>query len=98
MKVTVAFQSGLPKKTHRLHENRDPGTVFTLPHFAAAFPAAANSNSLLLGQERSSVGPTTVEPLAVFPGSVRITCELENTVFGRDRGPCPLGSENGLGK
>ena len=23
-----------PKKTRRLHENRDPGTVFTLPHFA----------------------------------------------------------------
>ena len=32
----AAVQSGLPKKTRRLHENRDPGTVFTLPHFAAS--------------------------------------------------------------
>ena len=32
----AAVQNGLPKKTRRLHENRDPGTVFTLPHFAAS--------------------------------------------------------------
>ena len=30
----AAAKSGLLKKTRRLHENRDPGTVFTLPHFA----------------------------------------------------------------
>ena len=32
----AAAKSGLLKKTRRLHENRDPGTVFTLPHFAAS--------------------------------------------------------------
>ena len=32
----AAAKSGLLKKTRRLHENRDPGTVFTLPHFACS--------------------------------------------------------------
>ena len=33
-RLSAIFETLPPKKTHRLHENRDPGTVFTLPHFA----------------------------------------------------------------
>ena len=39
----AAAKSGLLKKTRRLHENRDPGTVFTLPHFAKLNSLTQNS-------------------------------------------------------
>eukprot|EP00918_Siedleckia_nematoides_P101820 GHVU01222477.1.p3 GENE.GHVU01222477.1~~GHVU01222477.1.p3 ORF type:complete len:140 (-),score=16.16 GHVU01222477.1:377-796(-) len=42
----AALDSGLPKKTRRLHENRDPGTVFTLPHFATSSIRTACKSSV----------------------------------------------------